>query len=142
MPILNKRSKAGSNIKYLEEASGVISVRLSPKEHGNDAAASLAAAERAVPVRAELLARLEETESRRIAAMQGALAYRGEKLRDLTRALPRADMLTAQASQRLDTASFKLPVALKARPASVLTWEWLRIRWSVITISTASSIFL
>lgn len=40
--------KAGSNIKYLEEASGVLSVRLSPKEHGNDAAASLAAAERAV----------------------------------------------------------------------------------------------
>ncbi|MEM9580232.1 MAG: exodeoxyribonuclease VII large subunit, partial [Pseudomonadota bacterium] len=74
-----------------------------------------AAAERAVPVRAELLARLEESDSRRIAAMQGGLAYRGEKLRDLARALPRSDMLTAQASQRLDLASARLPSALNAR---------------------------
>lgn len=76
-----------------------------------------AAAERAVPVRAELLARLEETESRRIASMQGGLAYRGEKLRDLSRALPKADALTAGAQQRLDLASSRLPGALTARVA-------------------------
>lgn len=74
-----------------------------------------AAAEHAVPVRAELLARLEETDSRRIAAMHGALAYRSEKLRDLSRALPRPDELTSPASQRLDAASARLPVALRTR---------------------------
>jgi exodeoxyribonuclease VII large subunit len=74
-----------------------------------------AAAERAVPVRAELLARLEETESRRISAMRTALNYRGEKLRDLSRALPRTDTLTAHAQQRLDMASARLPNALTAR---------------------------
>ena len=74
-----------------------------------------AAAELAVPVRAELLARLEETESRRISAMRMALNYRGEKLRDLSRALPRSDALTAGAQQRLDLASARLPGALTAR---------------------------
>ena len=74
-----------------------------------------AAAEHAVPVRAELLARLEETESRRISAMGTALNYRGEKLRDLSRALPRVDALTASAQQRLDLASARLPGALSAR---------------------------
>ena len=74
-----------------------------------------AAAERAVPVRAELLARLEETESRRLNAMRVALSYRAEKLRDLSRALPRADALTAQAQQRLDLSSARLPSALTAR---------------------------
>lgn len=74
-----------------------------------------AAAERAVPVRAELLARLEETESRRLSAMRNALNYRAEKLRDLSRALPRSDALTAQSQQRLDLASARLPSALTAR---------------------------
>ncbi|MEP5152874.1 exodeoxyribonuclease VII large subunit [Planktotalea sp.] len=74
-----------------------------------------AAAEHAVPVRAELLARLEETESRRLSAMRNALNYRGEKLRDLSRALPRSDALMAGAQQRLDLASARLPVALTSR---------------------------
>ncbi len=74
-----------------------------------------AAAEHAVPVRAELLARLEETESRRINAMRAMLGYRGEKLRDLSRALPRSDALTAGAQQRLDLASARLPTALTSR---------------------------
>ncbi len=74
-----------------------------------------AAAEHAVPVRAELLARLEETEGRRIAAMRGGLNYRAEKLRDMARALPRKEALTAQANQRLDLAAARLPVALTTR---------------------------
>lgn len=74
-----------------------------------------AAAEHAVPVRAELMARLEETESRRINAMRAMLNYRGEKLRDLSRALPRGDALMAGAQQRLDLASARLPSALTAR---------------------------
>ncbi|MGB7319680.1 MAG: exodeoxyribonuclease VII large subunit [Planktotalea sp.] len=74
-----------------------------------------AAAEHAVPVRAELLARLEETESRRISAMRMALNYRGEKLRDLSRALPRSDALMAGAQQRLDLAAARLPSALISR---------------------------
>jgi exodeoxyribonuclease VII large subunit len=74
-----------------------------------------AAAERAVPVRADLLARLEETESRRITAVQNALRYRSEKLRDLSRAMPRTDALTAQPQQRLDLLAARLPAALATR---------------------------
>ncbi|MGH1577454.1 exodeoxyribonuclease VII large subunit [Planktotalea sp.] len=74
-----------------------------------------AAAEHAVPVRAELLARLEETEARRISAMRAALNYRGEKLRDLSRALPRRDALLAAPQQRLDLVSARLPRALTSR---------------------------
>jgi len=71
-----------------------------------------AAAELAVPVRLELLATLEALSSRQTRAMAQGAANRGQRLRDLARALPRLDSLLAQPQQRLDLWSEKLSGAL------------------------------
>lgn len=71
-----------------------------------------AAAEMAVPVRGELMATLAALEARRVAAMVRRLEAGGQRLRDLARALPRADGILAERSQRLDGLSLRLPQAL------------------------------
>ncbi len=71
-----------------------------------------AAAEMAVPVRAELLATLAALEARRVAAMARRLEAGGQRLRDLSRALPRADAILAERQQRLDGLAMRLPQAL------------------------------
>ncbi len=71
-----------------------------------------AAAELAVPVRMELLARTGEQEARLIRAVEQAIARRGQRLRDMSRALPRPRALVAEAGQRLDRWGERLPGAL------------------------------
>ncbi len=71
-----------------------------------------AAAELAVPVRHELLAWTEAQGARLGQALSAQLRYRGERLRDLSRALPRPETLVEQARQRLDWLGGRLPVAL------------------------------
>lgn len=73
-----------------------------------------AAAELAVPVRAELLAGLAGLEERRLRAAARALADRRTRLRDLSRALPRPEQLLADRIQRLDALADRLPRALAA----------------------------
>ncbi len=109
------RAAAGSAIPLISAVGHETDTTLIDFASDHRAPTPTAAAERAVPVRAELLARLEETEGRRITAMRVTLTYRGEKLRDLSRALPRRDALLAQSQQRLDLASARLPNALSAR---------------------------
>ncbi|WP_371168501.1 exodeoxyribonuclease VII large subunit [Aliiroseovarius sp. 2305UL8-7] len=72
-----------------------------------------AAAEHAVPVRLELLAWTEEQGTRLTRSLEQALSQRGQRLRDVARALPRPDTLLDTPRQRLDTASHKLPAALR-----------------------------
>ncbi len=72
-----------------------------------------AAAEMAVPVRADLLAHIAGLEERRRRALARMLDERGRRLRDLSRALPRLDTLTSQSSQRLDQAALRLDGALE-----------------------------
>ena len=72
-----------------------------------------AAAELAVPVRMELLAWVGDQEARLTRALTGGIAARGQRLRDLNRALPKPDMLVEQARQRLDYWDEKLDVALR-----------------------------
>lgn len=72
-----------------------------------------AAAEMAVPVRLELLAWLESQGGRLAQGLSGAMAQRGQRLRDLSRALPRAESLVEGPRQRLDTWGDRLPVALE-----------------------------
>ncbi|MGB0505643.1 MAG: exodeoxyribonuclease VII large subunit [Pikeienuella sp.] len=72
-----------------------------------------AAAEMAVPVRAELLARLAELEERRTSAMARLRRDRAQRLADLTRALPRPSELLAERRQRLDYTGERLPRALR-----------------------------
>ena len=67
-----------------------------------------AAAEMAVPVRAELMAQLATWRGRMIGAANRTHALRGERLAALARHLPRRDALYAPQRQRLDDAGDKL----------------------------------
>ncbi|QPH53464.1 exodeoxyribonuclease VII large subunit [Pontivivens ytuae] len=73
-----------------------------------------AAAEMAVPVRAELLSTLAGYEDRRVRALARLLRERGERLRGLVRGLPRPQALLADRSQRLDALGDRLPLALSS----------------------------
>ena len=73
-----------------------------------------AAAELAVPVRLELVARVENVDARQTRAMAQAFNLRTQRLKDLGRALPRPDSLTSAATQRLDIWWDRLPKALAA----------------------------
>jgi exodeoxyribonuclease VII large subunit len=73
-----------------------------------------AAAERAVPVRADLLAELASLNARQRRTLGRIIADVKTRLHSATRALPKADDLLAAARQRLDTASGRLPKALKS----------------------------
>ena len=71
-----------------------------------------AAAELAVPVRLELLTWVEGQGARMAGVLTQGVATRGQRLRDLSRALPRPRTLLEGPSQRLDRAADKLPNAL------------------------------
>ncbi|MCK0148987.1 exodeoxyribonuclease VII large subunit [Marivita sp. S6314] len=71
-----------------------------------------AAAEIAVPVRLELLAWVNDQEARMSRAMLQRMQTRDQRLRDLSRALPRPETLLAGPTQRLDLMVDRLPRAL------------------------------
>jgi len=73
-----------------------------------------AAAEMAVPVRAELLVRTDSLARRSLACWQRGQEARRSELRSAMRALPSADELLAATRQRLDHAGERLPRALTA----------------------------
>jgi exodeoxyribonuclease VII large subunit len=73
-----------------------------------------AAAEMAVPVRAELLAEIAALVARKLACWQRGLDQRRKELYLLSRALPAADALLAMPRQRLDSCAERLPRALRA----------------------------
>ena len=71
-----------------------------------------AAAEMAVPVRLDLLAAVAALDERRIRAMTRAMADRGQRLRDLARALPRPAAILSERAQAFDALAERLPRAL------------------------------
>lgn len=71
-----------------------------------------AAAEMAVPVRLDLLAAMDDLGARLSRGLAQGLALRGQRLRDMSRALPRLDSLLATPVQRLDTAAGRLSAGL------------------------------
>ncbi|MCX8225091.1 MAG: exodeoxyribonuclease VII large subunit [Sulfitobacter sp.] len=73
-----------------------------------------AAAELAVPVRHELVAWLDGQEARMTRALSQGLARRDQRLRDMARALPRAESLLDGPRQRLDVLAGRLGPALTA----------------------------
>ena len=77
-----------------------------------------AAAERAVPVRAELLAQIEGQGARLTHGAAQTVALRRQRLNDLARALPRQEDLLATPRQRLDHLAERLPAALRAATAA------------------------
>jgi exodeoxyribonuclease VII large subunit len=73
-----------------------------------------AAAEMAVPVRAELLSRVADTARRVLTCWHRGQEARRTELRSAARALPSADMLLGLPRQRLDAAADRMPRALRA----------------------------
>ena len=71
-----------------------------------------AAAERAVPVRVELMAWLDSMSARLNRGAMQALVQRQQRLRDLARALPRLESLLEAPRQRLDYTGDRLPAGL------------------------------
>ncbi len=71
-----------------------------------------AAAELAVPVRLDLLGWVGDMQARLGRALGQRLEVRGQRLRDLARALPRIDTLLDQPRQKLDSVGERLPQAL------------------------------
>jgi exodeoxyribonuclease VII large subunit len=71
-----------------------------------------AAAELAVPVRAELLTRLEQLHAGLGAAIRRMLQRHGERVHDIARSLPRPELLVAGMEQALDGVSERLSLAL------------------------------
>lgn len=74
-----------------------------------------AAAELAVPVRAELLARTADLGARLYGATDRGLRERRQAIEGLARGLPAPALLLGQASQRLDELADRLPHALRTR---------------------------
>ncbi len=74
-----------------------------------------AAAERVVPVRIELLAKTENLGARMFNAVSDGVKWRKQRRADISRALPRAETLTAGPRQRLDVVGERLPDALVRR---------------------------
>jgi exodeoxyribonuclease VII large subunit len=71
-----------------------------------------AAAELAVPVRLELVATLDASAARLSRGVAQGVGLRGQRLRDLARALPRPEALLAHPRQRFDGAVLRLGGAL------------------------------
>ncbi|MDC1412187.1 exodeoxyribonuclease VII large subunit [Amylibacter sp.] len=71
-----------------------------------------AAAEYAVPVRADLMGWLSSMDERRVRSLSTALEIKRQRLKDLSRGLPAPDELVAMSTQRLDSISERLPRAL------------------------------
>lgn len=72
-----------------------------------------AAAELAVPVRLEMLSWVDQQGGRLTRAVGSALEQRKQRLRDVSRALPRPDTLLDGPAQRLDYWAERLPAALR-----------------------------
>lgn len=73
-----------------------------------------AAAEMAVPVRFDLIAAVENYGARMTQSVGGQLDRRSQRLRDLSRALPKPDDLARNAEQRLDAVSARLLSGLRS----------------------------
>lgn len=73
-----------------------------------------AAAEYAVPVRADLMGWLSSMEERRVRSLTSNLEIKRQRLKDLSRGLPTPADLVAMVAQRLDAVSDRLPRALSA----------------------------
>ncbi|MGY3437342.1 MULTISPECIES: exodeoxyribonuclease VII large subunit [unclassified Marinovum] len=107
------RAAAASDIPLISAVGHETDTTLIDFASDRRAPTPTAAAEMAVPVRLELLAWLEGQGGRLAQALTGGMSQRGQRLRDVSRALPRPEALVEGPRQRLDTWGDRLPVALE-----------------------------
>ncbi|QIE46026.1 exodeoxyribonuclease VII large subunit [Pseudohalocynthiibacter aestuariivivens] len=106
------RAAAASEIPLISAVGHETDTTLIDYASDQRAPTPTAAAELAVPVRLELMAWLDGMDARLTRALTGGVGQRGQRLRDLSRALPRADSLLDGPRQRLDIWGERLPAAL------------------------------
>ncbi|MGJ8547031.1 MAG: exodeoxyribonuclease VII large subunit [Sulfitobacter sp.] len=106
------RAAAGSDIPLISAVGHETDTTLIDFVSDQRAPTPTAAAELAVPVRHELAAWLEGQGARMQTSLSQGVSRRGQRLRDLARALPRAESLLDTPRQRLDRAGDKLGPAL------------------------------
>ncbi|SDN41188.1 Exodeoxyribonuclease VII large subunit [Lutimaribacter pacificus] len=106
------RAAAASDIPLISAVGHETDTTLIDYVSDKRAPTPTAAAELAVPVRLELLAWADNQGARLSRALTQAVGLRGQRLRDLSRALPQPDTLLDGPRQRLDRAADRLPLAL------------------------------
>ena len=107
------RAAAASKIPLISAVGHETDTTLIDYASDQRAPTPTAAAEIAVPVRAELLATVAGLEERRRRALARLLEQRGQRLRDLARALPRPDAILNERAQRLDALTPRLLTGLE-----------------------------
>jgi exodeoxyribonuclease VII large subunit len=108
------RAAAGSMIPLISAVGHETDVTLIDFASDRRAPTPTAAAEMAVPVRADLIAELMSKARRALSCWQRAQDHRRTELRAAARALPDAEELLAIPRQRLDACAERLPRALRA----------------------------
>ena len=106
------RAVAASNIPLISAVGHETDTTLIDFVSDKRAPTPTAAAELAVPVRIELMAWLDQQSARMTTSLSGGLQRRSQRLRDLSRALPRLETLLDGPRQRFDTTGARLGPAL------------------------------
>ncbi|MGH1354376.1 MAG: exodeoxyribonuclease VII large subunit [Thalassovita sp.] len=106
------RAAASSDIPLISAVGHETDTTLIDYVSDKRAPTPTAAAELAVPVRLELLGWLDQQNARLSRALTQGITQRGQRLRDLGRALPRAETLLDGPRQKLDLWGDRLPQGL------------------------------
>ncbi|GLQ34588.1 exodeoxyribonuclease 7 large subunit [Amylibacter marinus] len=107
------RAAADSDIPLISAVGHETDTTLIDYASDRRAPTPTAAAEMAVPVWRDLTGHVAQLEQRRLGAITAAIDTRRQRLRDLSRALPKPADILAQQGQRLDMVSARLPRALQ-----------------------------
>jgi len=107
------RAAAASDIPLISAVGHETDTTLIDYASDKRAPTPTAAAEIAVPVRSELAAWLAGMNERRVRALADGIARRGQRLRDLSRAMPNPVDVVAMQGQKLDMVAARLPRALQ-----------------------------
>ncbi len=108
------RAAAASDIPLISAVGHETDTTLIDFASDRRAPTPTAAAEIAVPVRMDLVNTVDGLGGRLTRALTGGVDARRQRLRDLSRALPRSESLLDGPRQRLDTLSMRLPNALQS----------------------------